>query len=41
MLIDAARELFAKHAFDQVTTSEIANNAGMASGLCAPLRRRR
>jgi AcrR family transcriptional regulator len=35
LLIDAARELFAKHAYDQVTTSEIAKNAGVAYGLIA------
>ena len=34
-LIDPARELFAKHAYDQVTTSEIAKNAGVAYGLIA------
>ena len=35
LLIDAARELFAKRAYDQVTTSEIAKNAGVAYGLIA------
>ncbi|MGB9248800.1 MAG: TetR/AcrR family transcriptional regulator [Mycobacterium sp.] len=35
LLIDAARELFAMRAYDQVTTSEIAKNAGVAYGLIA------
>ena len=34
-LLIVARELFAKRAYDQVTTSEIAKNAGVAYGLIA------
>lgn len=35
LIIDAARKLFASRPYDQVTTSEIAKNAGVAYGLIA------
>jgi AcrR family transcriptional regulator len=35
LIIGAARKLFASHPYDQVTTSEIAKNAGVAYGLIA------
>lgn len=35
LIIDAARKLFATRPYDQVTTSEIAKNAGVAYGLIA------
>jgi AcrR family transcriptional regulator len=35
LIIDAARALFATRPYDQVTTSEIAKNAGVAYGLIA------
>lgn len=35
LLIDAARELFTQRPYDKVTTSEIAENAGVAYGLIA------
>ena len=35
MLIDAAAELFADRAYDEVTTTEIARRAGVAYGLIA------
>jgi AcrR family transcriptional regulator len=35
LIIDAARKLFASLPYDQVTTSEIAKNAGVAYGLIA------
>src|SRR5882757_2498285 len=35
LIIDAARALFAQRPYDQVTTTEIARNAGVAYGLIA------
>jgi AcrR family transcriptional regulator len=35
LIIDAARKLFASRPYDQVTTSQIAKNAGVAYGLIA------
>jgi AcrR family transcriptional regulator len=35
LIIDAARKLFSSRPYDQVTTSEIAKNAGVAYGLIA------
>lgn len=35
LIIDAARKLFASRPYDQVTTSDIAKNAGVAYGLIA------
>lgn len=35
LIIDAARKLFASRPYDQVTTSQIATNAGVAYGLIA------